>query len=197
MTKPTLARRRFLQNLGYVAVGGAAALAWRNGSPETPAEAEEPSADSPEARLRALDIELPGVPEPANTYVPTVRTGNLLFVAGHGPRELDGSAVVGKVGRDLDLAEAQRAARLAGYRVLAAVRKELGTLDRIERLVRTLGMVNAAADFTGHSKVINGFSDLMAEIFGKQAGIGARSAVGMSSLPGGIPVEVETVFAVK
>ncbi len=135
--------------------------------------------------------------EPKNTFAPTVRVGNLLFVAGHGSSQADGAPVVGKLGRDFDVPQGQAAARLSGLRVLAAVRKELGSLDRVVRLVKTLGMVNATGDFKDHPKVVNGFSDLMVEVFGRERGVGARSAVGMASLPGGVAVEVEAVFEVR
>ena len=104
---------------------------------------------------------------------------------------------VGKVGKDLDVKQGREAARLVGLTILAVVRKELGSLDRVVRLVKTLGMVNCTPDFTQQPQVINGFSDLMVEVFGEKLGKGARSAVGMGSLPGGIPVEIEVICAVR
>lgn len=149
-----------------------------------------------EKRIQELGITLPDVPKPAATYVPTVRVGNLLFTSGHGPKKSDGY-VQGKVGRDLTLEEGKEAARLTAIAVLASVRSELGSLDKVVRLVKVLGMVNATEDFKQQSQVINGFSDLMVEVFGKEAGTAARSAVGMGSLPIGIAVEIEAVFEVK
>lgn len=159
-------------------------------------EADGP-ADGPEARLRKAGLVLPPVAKPRNTYVPAVRVGNLLFVSGTGPGQADGKPIVGVLGKTMKVPEGKAAARRVGLNVLAIVRQELGSLDRVERLVKTLGMVNAAPDFTEHPAVVNGFSDLMAEVFGAEKGIGTRSAVGMASLPGGIPVEIEAIFQVK
>ena len=150
-----------------------------------------------EKRIQELGISLPEVPKPVATYVPTVRVGNLLFTSGHGPKKPDGSHVQGKVGKDLTLEQGKEAARLTAISVLASVRSELGSLDKVVRLVKVLGMVNATADFKQQSQVINGFSDLMVEVFGKEAGTAARSAVGMGSLPIGIAVEIEAVFEVR
>lgn len=144
-------------------------------------------------RIKELGLELPPAPKPAGTYRPVVAVGKLLHVAGHGPLLPDLTLLEGKVGRDLDIAGGIHAARVVGLTMLATLRAELGSLDRIGRLIKTLGMVNATADFREHPKVINGFSDLMVEVFG-DSGRGARSAVGMGSLPGNIPVEVEAIF---
>lgn len=152
---------------------------------------------SPEARLKELGLTLPPAPKPVATYVPTVQVGNLLYVSGHGPLRPDGTLVEGKVGQDLTLEEAQEAARLVGLAILASVRAALGSLDRVKRLVKSFGMVNATPEFRDHPEVINGYSDLMAAVFGEEAGIGARSAVGMGSLPRNIPVEIEAVFEVE
>jgi enamine deaminase RidA (YjgF/YER057c/UK114 family) len=148
---------------------------------------------SPEARLHQLKLELPAVSKPTNTLVSAVRVGNLLYVSGTGP----GKGVVGRLGQDYDVKQGHAAARQVGLQILAVVKAELGSLDKVERLVKTLGMVNATPDFKNHPQVINGFSDLMVEVFGADAGKGARSAVGMSSLPGGIPVEIECIFQVR
>ncbi len=150
-----------------------------------------------EERLQELGLTLPPAPKPVATYVPTVRVGILLYGSGHGPLRPDGTLVQGRVGQDLSLAEAQEAARLVGLAILASVRQALGSLNRVRRLVKSLGMVNATPDFTDHPEVINGYSDLMAEIFGPEAGIGTRSAVGMGSLPRNIPVEIEAIFEVE
>jgi enamine deaminase RidA (YjgF/YER057c/UK114 family) len=149
-----------------------------------------------EARLAELKLELPPAPKPVATYVTAVRVGDLLYVSGHGPLRADGSMHVGTLGADLDVAAGQAAARQTGLAILATVRSHLGSLDKVIRLVKVLGMVNATSDFAEHPKVINGFSDLMVEVFG-DSGKGARSAVGMGSLPGHIAVEVEAIFQVK
>jgi enamine deaminase RidA (YjgF/YER057c/UK114 family) len=152
---------------------------------------------SAESRLRELGLTLPSPPAPIATYVRAVKVGNLLFVSGHGPAaSSDGKTYMGKVGRDLSLEEGRSAARLVGLNVLASVRNTLGSLDRVVRVVKVLGMVNATEDFTQQPQVVNGFSDLMVEIFGEERGKGARSAVGMGSLPNNIPVEVEAIFEV-
>jgi enamine deaminase RidA (YjgF/YER057c/UK114 family) len=147
---------------------------------------------SAEARVKELGIELPMPPTPVGSYVGAVRTGNLIYISGQGPRKPDNSSLTGKVGADVSIEEAQAAARLVGLNALATLRSEIGSLDQVKRVVKVFGMVNATADFCEHPKVINGFSDLMFEIFG-EAGRHARSAVGMSSLPFQIPVEVEMI----
>ena len=152
---------------------------------------------SAEAQLRKLKIELPAVAKPTNTLVSAVRVGDMLYVSGTGPGEVNGKPIAGRLGQDLDVAKGRAAARQVGLQVLSVVRAELGSLDKVQRLVKTFGMVNATADFTQHPQVINGFSDLMVEVFGEERGKGARSAVGMASLPGGIPVEIEAIFQVR
>lgn len=153
---------------------------------------------SPEARLRELGIELPDAPQPVATYVPAVIVGNVLYVAGHTPRGPGGAATfVGKVGDDMTLEQGREAARFVGTNILATMRGALGSLDRVARLVRTFGMVNATPDFTQQPQVINGFSDFMVEIFGEEAGKGTRAAVGMGSLPGGMAVEIETFWEIR
>lgn len=149
---------------------------------------------SHEARLASLNLTLPTAPKPAFVYRSVVISGNHVYVSGHGPLLPDGSFIKGVVGRDIDLEAGKAAARQTGLAILATLRSELGSLDRIKRLVKTLGMVNTAADFYEHPKVINGYSELMAEVFGEEAGIGARSAVGMGPLPGNIAVEIEAIF---
>lgn len=149
-----------------------------------------------EARLKERGIVLPAPPPPAGNYVGAVIAGNLAFVAGHGPRRADGGYVTGKVGAEVSVEEAVEAARLVGLNLLSSLQAVVGTLDRVERFVKVLGMVNAAPDFEAHPAVIDGFSNLMVEIFGKP-GRCARSAVGMGSLPFGIPVEIEAVIALK
>ena len=145
-----------------------------------------------EARLKELKIELPPVPKPAGNYVHAVRTGNLLFLAGKGPFNPDGSVPKGKVGRDVPPEEAYKHARSVGLTLLAVMKETLGDLDRVKRVVKVLGMVNAMPEFGDQPKVINGCSDLFVEVFGEK-GRHARSAVGMGSLPGGITVEIEAI----
>lgn len=151
---------------------------------------------SPEQRLKELGIELPDLPAPVGNFVPAVVHDNLAFFSGQGPVMEDGRLAVGKVGRDVTAEEAYHQARRTGIVLLAAMKKAFGTLDRVERIVKIFGMVNAVPEFAGHPAVINGCSDLMVEVFG-EAGRHARSAVGMGSLPGGITVEIEAVVAVK
>jgi enamine deaminase RidA (YjgF/YER057c/UK114 family) len=149
-----------------------------------------------EARLAELQLELPPAPQPVATYVTAVKHGDLLYVSGHGPLRSDKTMITGKVGADLDVAEGQAAARQTGLAILSTLRAHLGSLDKVVRLVKVLGMVNGTPEFTEQPKVINGFSDLMVDVFG-EAGKGARSAVGMGSLPGNIAVEIEAIFQVK
>lgn len=148
---------------------------------------------SAEARLVELKLELPPAPKPAGVYKPVVIVGNLAYVSGHGPLRSDGSMITGRVGADLDLKGGYDAARQTGLAILATLRAQLGSLDRVKRVIKTLGMVNSAPDFGQHPAVINGFSELMGEVFGPDHGIGARSAVGMGALPGNIAVEVEVI----
>jgi enamine deaminase RidA (YjgF/YER057c/UK114 family) len=149
-----------------------------------------------DARLKELKIELPPVPKPGGNYVHAVRTGNLLFLAGKGPHNPDGSTPRGKVGKDVPAEEAYKHARSVGLTLIAAMKEALGNLDRVKRVVKVLGMVNAAPEFGDQPKVINGCSDLFVEVFGER-GRHARSAVGMGSLPGGITVEIEVIVEVE
>ena len=150
---------------------------------------------SAEQRIKQLGLELPPVPKPVGNYVGGVRVGNLLFMSGCGPRRNDGSAITGKVGGSLTPEQGYDAARVVGLNMLANIRAELGSLDKVKRVVKVLGMVNATPEFSNTPKVINGFSDLFVEVFG-DAGRGARSAVGMVTLPSQIAVEVEMVLEV-
>jgi len=155
-------------------------------------------ASKPEARIQELHLTLPPAPKPVAKYRTAVLVGNMLYVSGHGPAKLDDkSPVVGKVGKDLTLEQGKESARLVGLNILATVRSTLGSLDKVKRLVKTLGMVNCTPDYKDQPQVINGFSELMAQVFGDDAGVGARSAVGMGALPGGIAVEIEAIFQVK
>jgi enamine deaminase RidA (YjgF/YER057c/UK114 family) len=148
---------------------------------------------SAEQKLKDLGIELPTPPKAAGTYIPGVEVGNLLFMSGCGPRRQDGTYITGKVGADLTVEQGYQAARAAALSMLANIRTVTGTLDRVKRVVKVLGMVNAVPHFKEHPKVINGFSDLMVEVFG-EAGRGARAAVGMGSLSSQMAVEVEMVL---
>ncbi len=148
-----------------------------------------------EDRLQELGIELTEVFPPAGMYVGAVRTGSLVFVSGAGPIRPDGTFVTGKVGGDVELDAAKEAARLAGLQLLGVLRAELGSLDRVARVVKTLGMVNCAPGFNRTPAVIDGCSELLIEVFG-EAGRGARSAVGMAELPFDIAVEIELVVEV-
>jgi len=151
----------------------------------------------PEVRIQELHLTLPPPPKPVAKYKTAVLAGNILYVSGHGPAKLDAkSPVAGRLGDDLTLEQGKEAARLVGLNNLSTVRNTLGSLDKVKRLVKTLGMVNSTPEFKDHPFVINGFSELMADVFGEDAGVGARSAVGMVALPANIPVEIECIFEV-
>jgi enamine deaminase RidA (YjgF/YER057c/UK114 family) len=150
---------------------------------------------TPEQNLRRLGIDISKPASPVANYVPAVQTGNLVYISGQGPRRLEGGMITGKVGDGVDLEEAYEAARLCGIGLLAILKSFVGDLSRVTRVVKLLGMVNAAPGFTDHPKVINGCSDLLVEVFG-DAGRHARSAVGMGSLPNQISVEIEMIVEV-
>src|SRR5437870_9602185 len=150
-----------------------------------------------EKRLVELKLELPPAPKPVAVYRTVVVADNVAYVSGHGPLKSDGTMISGRVGSDLDLAAGKAAARQTGLAILATLRAHLGSLDHISRLLKMFGMVNAAPDFRDHPAVINGCSELFAEVFGPEKGIGARSAVGMGSLPGNIAVAIETIFEIE
>ena len=149
-----------------------------------------------EARLKELGLELPPIPKPGGIYKPVVVTGKLVYVSGHGPLKSDGTMMTGRVGADVDLAGGQAAAKQTALALLASVRHEIGDLDKIGRVIKTLGMVNCVPDFKDHPAVINGYSQVLKDIYGED-GVGARSAVGMGSLPGNITVEIEVIFELK
>jgi enamine deaminase RidA (YjgF/YER057c/UK114 family) len=149
-----------------------------------------------EDRLAQLKLELPPAPKPVATYVTAMRVHDMLYVSGHGPLRTDGTMITGRLGDDMDVPAGMAAARQTGLAILATVRTHLGSLDKVARLVKSLGMVNSTPDFGEQPKVINGYSDLMKDVFG-DVGIGTRSAVGMATLPGGIAVEIEAIFQVK
>ena len=150
---------------------------------------------NPEAKLAELGIELPEVSPPVANYVNAVRTGNLLFLAGKGPNKPEGGYVTGKLGADLSIEEGYEAAKLTGIAQLAVLKAELGNLNKVKRIVKVLGMVNSAPDFTEQPAVVNGYSDLMVEVFGDR-GKHARAAVGMGALPTNIAIEVEMIVEV-
>lgn len=152
---------------------------------------------SPEDKLSEMGITLPDAPNPVANYLPAVRTGNLLFLSGSIPAAGDdGNIPVGKVGADMTVEEGYQAARATGLNLIARLKAELGELSRVKRVVKVLAMVNSAPDFTETPAVANGFSDLMAEVFG-EAGRHARSAVGLAALPLGVPIEVEMIVEVS
>jgi enamine deaminase RidA (YjgF/YER057c/UK114 family) len=153
-------------------------------------------AQTPEERLKEKGIVLTTPSAPVANYVNVVRVGNLLFLSGKGPSKPDGSYVIGKVGKDLTTEQGYDAARLAAISHLSVLKAELGDLSKVKRIVKVLGMVNCTDDFKDQPKVINGYSDLMVEIFGEK-GKHARSAVGMNSLPLGIAVEVEVIVEIE
>lgn len=151
---------------------------------------------APEAKLKELGITLPAVGQPLANYVPAVRAGNLIFLAGHGPAQPWGPTATGKVGKDLTVQQGYEAAKNVGINMLATLRGEIGDLGKVRRIVKVMGMVNAVDGFTQQPEVINGFSDLMVAVFGDR-GKHARAAVGMGSLPRNLSVEIEMVVEVE
>jgi enamine deaminase RidA (YjgF/YER057c/UK114 family) len=148
------------------------------------------------AKLAELKLELPPAPEPKGVYKPLITAGNLVYTSGHLPIEPNGKLVTGRLGADLDVSCGYAAARLAGLGILASLRKQFGGLDRIRRVVKVLGAVNCTAEFTQQPAVINGCSEMFAEIFGPESGIAARSAIGVNTLPLGACVEIEAIFEI-
>ncbi|MEP0133688.1 MAG: RidA family protein [Eudoraea sp.] len=147
----------------------------------------------PSQRIATLGLKLPPAPPPAGLYKPILVVDNFLYVSGQGPMQSDGTLMTGRVGEDLNLGQAKLAAEQVGLTMLSTIKTHFGDLDRIKRVVKVLGMVNSTPDFGQHPLVINGFSELMADVFGTDNGVGVRSAVGMM-LPGNIPVEIEAMF---
>lgn len=150
--------------------------------------------ESPEQRFVQLTDPLPPAPKPIGNYVPCKQVGDLLYLSGHGPLTAQKTLICGVVGESLSVEQAYQAARITGLGILQTIRRELGTLDAVAEVVRTFGMMRAAGDFTQHAQVIDGCSDLFAEIFDGDSGRSSRCAVGMGSLPQGIVVEIETIF---
>jgi len=157
-----------------------------------------PLPDTIERRVAELKLTLPvaSKPGPTATLTSVVVSGNLAFVSGHISRAADGKLITGRVGEELTVAQGKDAARQCGLAVLASLRQELGSLDRVRRVVKVLGMVNCPPGFKDQPQVVNGFSELMLEVFGRERGLGARSAVGVASLPSNVAVEVEAVFEI-
>ncbi len=152
---------------------------------------------SAQARLAELGIELPPAPKPVGVYKPIVVVGSMAYLSGHGPLRPDKSLVIGRIGADMDQQAGYAAARLTGLGMLATLQGHLGTLDRVKRLVKLLGLVRCTDEFTNQPAVINGCSELFRDVFGEEAGIAARSALGSNALPGGIAVEIEAIFEVE
>lgn len=150
--------------------------------------------DTPEGRLQALGLVLPPAPKPMGVYKPALIIGNHLYLSGHGPVQNDQTLMKGRVGKDIDQEQGKLAARQVGLTMLATIRAHIGSLDNIKRVIKVLGMVNAALEFENHPYVINGCSELFAQVWGEDHGVGVRSAVGFGSLPGNIPVEIEALF---
>ena len=142
----------------------------------------------------ALGLVLPPAPKPSGVYKPALIVGNFIYVSGHGPYLPDGNLITGRVGSEVDITVGIEAAQQTGLAILATLKETLGSLNRVKRVVKVLGMVNCTADFQEHPRVINGCSELFAQVWGQEAGIGVRSAVGMGSLPTNIAVEVEAMF---
>ncbi len=150
----------------------------------------------PETRVQELHLVLPPAPKPVAKYKTAVQVGNMLYVSGHGPLKEDKTMITGRVGAELTTEQGKLAARQVGLAILSTVRATIGSLDKVKRLTKTLGLVQCTNEFAEQPQVINGFSELMAEVFGEEAGVGARSAVGTNSLPAGIAVEIECMFEV-
>ena len=149
---------------------------------------------TPEQRLVQLGIKLPPAPTPMGVYKPCLIDGRHLYVSGHGPMQEDRTLIIGRVGRDLDTEQGKQAARQVGLAILSTIRTHLGSLDKVKRVIKVLGMVGCVPEFDKQPYVINGCSELFAQIWGEDNGVGVRSAVGMGSLPNNIPVEIEALF---
>ena len=167
------------------------------GSPQTQNKTVEVKSDfNPEAKLDSMGIVLPQPAIPVANFVNTVQVGNLLFLSGNGPKKLDGKFITGKVGSDLTIEEGYEAARLTGINQIGVLKSTLGDLSRVKRIIRVTGMVNATSDFKQHPAVVNGFSDLMVDVFGEK-GKHTRAAVGMASLPFNIAVEIDLIVEIE
>lgn len=196
LSRKKLFVKLFALSLAVLLGGPLLGVAMLGASQDRQSRAAEPASNDPESRLEELGIVLPEPTAPVANYVKAVRSGNLVFLSGHGPNRSDGTLVTGKLGRDLTVEEGYEAARLTGIALLSSLKTEIVDLGRVRRIVKVFGMVNADQSFTDMPKVINGCSDLMVEIFGER-GRHARAAVGMASLPVGIAVEIEMVVEVE
>ena len=152
---------------------------------------------SAESKFAELGLDLPTAPAPMGVYKPLVIIGNLAYLSGHGPLKTDGQLITGRVGKDLDLDAGKAAARQVGLTMLSTLRSQLGSLDRVKRVIKLLAFVNCTDDFEQQPAVINGCSELFRDIYGEEHGIGARSALGTNSLPGNIPVEIEAIIELE
>ena len=148
-------------------------------------------------RFEALQLNLPPAPKPLGVYKPCLIDGKYLYLSGHGTVKDDRSLIIGRIGEDLDLEQGKLAARQVGLALLSTIRENIGSFDKIQRVIKVLGMVNCTSDFTRHPYIINGCSELFAAVWGEENGIGVRSAVGFGSLPDNIPVEIEALFELK
>ena len=147
-----------------------------------------------EQRFATTGLELPAAPLPLGVYKPFLIDGKYLYVSGHGPLQTNGKLITGRIGEDLNMEQGKSAARQVGLTILATIKTHVGSLDKVKRVIKVLGMVNCVADFTKHPYIINGCSELFKTVWGEENGVGVRSAVGMGSLPDNIPVEIEAVF---
>lgn len=149
---------------------------------------------TPDHNFSQLGLNLPPAPKPLGVYKPFLIVGNFVYVSGHGTVKDDGSLIIGRIGKDLTIDEGKLAAQQVGLAILATLKQNLGTLNKIKRVIKVLGMVNCVSEFERHPYVINGCSELFAKVWGEENGIGVRSAVGMGTLPDNIPVEIEAMF---
>ena len=149
---------------------------------------------SPDQRFQNLNLTLPPAPKPLGVYKPFLIVDKFVYVSGHGTVKEDGTLIIGRIGKDMNLDEGKAAAQQVGLAILATLKQNLGSLNKIKRVIKVLGMVNAVSEFERHPYVINGCSELFAKVWGEENGIGVRSAVGMGSLPDNIPVEIEAMF---
>lgn len=145
-------------------------------------------------KLAALGLELPPAPAPVGVYKPYLIDGKYLYLSGHGPVQSDKSLIIGRIGRELDMEQGKLAARQVGLTMLSTIQTHVGSLDKVKRVIKVLGMVNCTPEFEKHPYIINGCSELFAAVWGEENGIGVRSAVGFGSLPDNIPVEIEALF---
>ncbi|HWD89155.1 MAG TPA: RidA family protein [Mucilaginibacter sp.] len=150
--------------------------------------------NTPDENFAALGLKLPPAPKPLGVYKPCLIDGNHLYVSGHGTVQDDGSLIIGRIGADISQEDGKLAARQVGLAILSTIKTSLGSLNKVKRVIKVLGMVNCTPDFQKHPYIINGCSELFAKVWGEDSGIGVRSAVGMGSLPGNIPVEIEAMF---